>query len=596
VGTKAVLRTAFVASGAVRRATIVNSGALAFSLFAIALALSSTAWAHAIDERHELPAPTFLFVLGAGVTVGLSFALINWLDKTAHGNTSRALNISPGPLWPIVHFLCAIAGLCGLGLVLAAAFFGTGNPMMNLAPTLVWGVWWLGGTLLVAFLGNLWPAFDPWRTMFMLLDAAARALGRKQGASLGLRWPTGLDAWPAVLFLLAWTGFELVFPLAAAPKRIGIAVIAWTFLSLLGMMAFGRDTWQRNADPFARYFDTLGRFALSGAASTPRQLELRAPGTALLATPAAGSASVGFVIAMLSTVLFDGLLGGESWGFIARKAREFIPMDANAYLLGSIGLVVLWLIFFLIFRLACVVSHTLSPGPGARELERTLAPTLVPIALGYVVAHNYAHFLEQLQHLVPLLSDPLARGWGTPASTALNTRIDAVSPASAWNLAIGAVVLGHIVAIWLAHRVMTQHYPHTRSRKRASWPMTVLMIAYTCLSLAIIAEPMVVYRGESYDGMPFDSTTWKASLAQENDNPIRLRMVDSLLRQHTLKGMDREQIVSLLGTPPLTRYFKEYTFVYWLGPERGFMSIDSEWLLIRLDENNRVTEARLARD
>jgi hypothetical protein len=33
--------------------------------------------------------------------------------------------------------------------------------------------------------------------------------------------------------------------------------------------------------------------------------------------------------------------------------------------------------------------------------------------------------------------------------------------------------------------------------------------------------------------------------------------------------------------PPPSEYFREYDYVYWLGPERGFVSIDSEWLVVR---------------
>jgi hypothetical protein len=40
--------------------------------------------------------------------------------------------------------------------------------------------------------------------------------------------------------------------------------------------------------------------------------------------------------------------------------------------------------------------------------------------------------------------------------------------------------------------------------------------------------------------------------------------------------------VALLGEPPKTEYFKEFDLVYYLGPERGFMGIDSEWLVLKL--------------
>ena len=52
----------------------------------------------------------------------------------------------------------------------------------------------------------------------------------------------------------------------------------------------------------------------------------------------------------------------------------------------------------------------------------------------------------------------------------------------------------------------------------------------------------------------------------------------------------------MLGEPPETEYFRDWDLVYWLGPERGFMSIDSEWLVLRLHENGRAAECRIVRD
>jgi hypothetical protein len=35
---------------------------------------------------------------------------------------------------------------------------------------------------------------------------------------------------------------------------------------------------------------------------------------------------------------------------------------------------------------------------------------------------------------------------------------------------------------------------------------------------------------------------------------------------------------------------------YWLGPERSYFSVDSEWLVLRLDRAGRVVEYRIVRD
>ena len=92
----------------------------------------------------------------------------------------------------------------------------------------------------------------------------------------------------------------------------------------------------------------------------------------------------------------------------------------------------------------------------------------------------------------------------------------------------------------------------------------------------------------------FESTAWKQA-GEDWDNPVRLRMVDDLLDEHELKGMSKERIIELLGEPPETEYFREYDFVYWLGPERGFIRIDSEWLVIKF-ENDVVTKVEIVRD
>ena len=92
----------------------------------------------------------------------------------------------------------------------------------------------------------------------------------------------------------------------------------------------------------------------------------------------------------------------------------------------------------------------------------------------------------------------------------------------------------------------------------------------------------------------FDSAKWKAE-NQGGPQGVRVRMVDDLLRKHRLVGMTREQVDGLLGVPPHTNYFREYDYVYWLGPERGFISIDSEWLVIKF-EKGVVTEARVLTD
>ena len=66
------------------------------------------------------------------------------------------------------------------------------------------------------------------------------------------------------------------------------------------------------------------------------------------------------------------------------------------------------------------------------------------------------------------------------------------------------------------------------------------------------------------------------------DPENRTRIVDDLLANHELVGMTEEEILALLGDHDNEAgYFQQQDrFIYWLGPERGLMSIDSEWLIL----------------
>lgn len=91
----------------------------------------------------------------------------------------------------------------------------------------------------------------------------------------------------------------------------------------------------------------------------------------------------------------------------------------------------------------------------------------------------------------------------------------------------------------------------------------------------------------------FNSGEWISHLSSGEN--VKQKMVNDLLSKHRLVGLSKKQIEELLGIPPKTSYFKDYDFVYWLGPERSAFGIDSEWLGIEF-ENGIVTKAEILRD
>jgi len=481
----------------VRRRSACRAGAML-------LGMPAAAWAHAFDDRYDLPAPLSYFVAGATAAVALSFAVtVVFARRTPAIAPRHERVVTLGHLAPVVTTTAGACSVALLILTVIAGLYGTRDPVMNLAPTLVWIVFWAGLSLVAACIGNAWTFLDPWRTVFEWLHALARRLGRKQGIALGWRYPRALGAWPAVALLPAVGWVEVVYPEGAEPYRLACIVLTWSTVTLLGSVCFGRATWQRNVDVFAIYFATLGRFAPLAAGRESHTLVVRPPGRALTAPDAGSLAMVAFVLAMLATVLFDGLLSGENWwAFQAAVTRTF-PLIGHrrGYVVGTLGLVGVWLLFLGAYLLSCSIAARLAGEPRARAMMLAFALTLVPIAIAYNVAHNFSSLVIQGQQLIPLMSDPLGKHWDLFGTAGYRTKIGIVDARTTWYVAIGAIVAGHVVSIWLAHRVALRAPGTPRRAIAASAPLTVLMLAYTAISLSVIAEPMVKF------GVPTDSAT-----------------------------------------------------------------------------------------
>jgi hypothetical protein len=463
---------------------------------AIALGMPALACAHAFEERYDLPAPLEYFVTGAAAVVILSFVVAQVVvGHTPHKTAPRGKLIDLGPLLHVLRMTCRALALLLFALTIVAGLYGTADPLMNLAPTLVWIIWWVGLSLTVACIGNIWPALDPWRTLFDMADAAARRAGAKNGIALGWHYPQVLGAWPAVVLLLSLSWFEVAYPQAAVPYRLACVALAWSGVTLTGMLCFGPCVWQRNADVFALYFAMLGRFAPIAAGSDARHILLRPPGRGLIEAPAASPAVVCFVMAMLSTVLFDGLLSGQAWWLAQTKIARAAPflVDADGYRIGAAGLLGVWLIFLGAYVLACRVTAWLVPDCGFRKTVYLFALTLVPIAIAYNIAHNCANFLVQGQQLIALASDPLGVKWDLFGTANFRPDIGLVDARVTWYVAITAIVGGHVISIWLAHRVALREFATSRRAALATVPLTLLMVAYTVVSLSVIAEPMVKF-------------------------------------------------------------------------------------------------------
>lgn len=123
---------------------------------------------------------------------------------------------------------------------------------------------------------------------------------------------------------------------------------------------------------------------------------------------------------------------------------------------------------------------------------------------------------------------------------------------------------------------------------RIRWRFAIVVI------LILVIAGLLFVRAVWYPGRAFDAAKWNDDTQIERG--VRLAMADRLVARRTLIGKIRSEVVSLLGEPPPTGYFASWDMVYHLGPERGFMSVDSEWLVLKMGAEARVIECRIVRD
>lgn len=91
----------------------------------------------------------------------------------------------------------------------------------------------------------------------------------------------------------------------------------------------------------------------------------------------------------------------------------------------------------------------------------------------------------------------------------------------------------------------------------------------------------------------FIQSQWMDTTMARGRLAVRGCMVDDLLEQHELRGMTRAQVVALIGEPDRADDVPGYDMVYWLGPQRGLVGTDSEYLVMKLDQSKRVTSVEL---
>jgi hypothetical protein len=148
--------------------------------------------------------------------------------------------------------------------------------------------------------------------------------------------------------------------------------------------------------------------------------------------------------------------------------------------------------FFLVYLFfSKLMASSVDGDISALEMARIFSFSLIPIALAYNIAHFITLLLIQGQLIIPLVSDPFGSGWDLFGTVNYSLNISIINARILWFLSVALIVVGHVLAVYLAHRVAVRTFSSRALVLKSQYPMLTLMVVYTVISLWIIAQPIV---------------------------------------------------------------------------------------------------------
>lgn len=426
--------------------------------------------AHAVSVRSDLPAPLGVVLVAAALALVVSFIALGALWRTSRLRGNQAGRALPRSLEQAIDNQLLRGVVRALVLAVAAfvvgvALVGPSESAFSLSPYAFYVTFWVGIVPVSLLLGPVWRVVNPLRTLYA-------GLARITGPAPGRDGLPRLGLWPATGFLLGYAWLELVYPDRAVPRTLGVLLVVYVVVQLVAALWYGPE-WFAAGDCFEAYSTLLARLSPLGRRADGR-LSLRNPLDGADGTPAV-SGLAAFVTALIGTTAFDGV-SRATW-FQSRFAVAG-PSTLTLLALLTVAVVVA------LYTAATAISGRITRTTGA---PNRYAHSLIPIAAGYAIAHYFSLLVFEGQLTWILASNPFAQDgvdyFGTYANV---VNLTAVSASVIAAVQIGAIVIGHVVGVVLAHDRAVRLCADAPSARRSQYPLLAVMVAFTTGGLSLL--------------------------------------------------------------------------------------------------------------
>jgi hypothetical protein len=437
----------------------------------------STEWlAHGVGGPSDLPIPARYAFIGAAAALLVSFAVLALAWRRPRFDGDESGRAAPRPVAAVVDSAAVRAVVVTLALLLTAwvcmaALFGSPT-LVNPTFGVVYVLLWVGLVPAALLFGRIYRLCNPLRWLH-------RGLTRLAGTepARGLRpYPVRLGYWPAAAFLFAFVWLELTNPERSqdlSSVRLWFALFA--VAQLIGAAGYG-DEWFERADPFEVYASLVARLSCWGRRDG--DLVVRNP-LENLDGVAPTPGLVGVVAVLFGSTAFDSFKDSSRWLMFSQQ------YSTHTALLNTLALLTFCGVVLVTFTAASMVTGGIAH-LGRRNLPNLLAHSVVPIVVGYIVAHYLSYFVSVGLGTVQQLGDPLSRGW---TLTSWLSGVDKYAiydhPTALAVTKVVAVITGHVLGVIAAHDRAVKLLPR-RYALVGQLPMLFLMVGYTLTGLWLL--------------------------------------------------------------------------------------------------------------
>jgi len=447
------------------------------------LGIPSVANAHASEQGFVLLLPTD-FYTGAGVAavaltvLALIFVPAAWLHALFRPVALTRISLRG------LRALTSTASAVFLLLLIGAGLFGPHDPLSNPLTLMIWTVFWIGFVTIQGLIGNLWPWLNPWSGPLQLIRALFGPWGFAR-LPVTLGYSFGISAFFGFAYLL------LADPAPNDPDRLARLVAAYWLFHMIFAVIYG-PRWLRRAEGFTLIFHAYSRLTMLGRHKD--RLCLGLPGWQILHRRRFPIGMSLLIVILLGTGSFDGL--NETFWWLARlgiNPLEF-PGRSAVIIQNTTGMLIANAALISVFAAMIALGMRLARVQIRLGTAFALfAPTLLPIALGYHVAHYLTSFLVDSQYVLVALSDPFLTGadWLGLGDFYVSTGFfkTQASVRLIFVSQVGVIVLGHVLAVLLAHAIALRRFTTSSGAALSQAPLAGFMIAYTLFGLWLLASP-----------------------------------------------------------------------------------------------------------